>query len=240
MTDQTATLSVDEELAQYRAKFGPLDAEPKPATTHVLMIVDMSGSMEPLADDVRGGFNTYVTDLAKEAGNYRLTACLFDTEFIPLCTDAALADVPRLTTRNYVPRAGTALRDAVGKTVHEFDLRVTLADGDRVLVVIQTDGEENSSREYTWEAIRTLIKDREATGVWSFIYLGAGMDTWAQASQMGVQPGSYVHTSASRVGTRSTYGGLTRGTAAFAAGASGATVSHTVKNTPGAVDDKDA
>lgn len=237
MTQQTATLSIEEELAMYRARFGPLIDEPKPATTHVLMIVDMSGSMAPLAADVRGGFNTYVQDLQGQPGKYRLTACLFDTEFISLCTDAELTAVPTLTEKNYMPRAGTALLDAVGVTVTGFESRVTLTDADRVLVVIQTDGEENSSQEWHWAAIQKLIKDREATGRWSFVYLGAGADTWMQASRMGVAAANYVNTSHSRVGTRSTYSGLTHGTAAYAAGASGAEVSRTVAATPGAVDE---
>lgn len=237
MTDQTETITEAEEFARYRAKFGPLDTDPKPGTTHVLMITDMSGSMGALAQDVRGGFNTYVTDLAKEPGDYRLTACLFDTEFISLCTDARLADVPRLTDANYAPRGMTALLDAVGKTVREFQSRATLVEGDRVLVVIQTDGEENSSREYDWVAIQTLIKDREATGRWSFVYLGAGADTWAQASRMGVASANYVNTVKTSHGTASTYSGLTVGTVAFAAGASGADVSRTVRATPGATGD---
>lgn len=196
-------------------------------TTHVLFVTDMSGSMTSLADDVRGGFNTYVDDLKKDAaGKYRLTVTLFDDRFESLCVAAKLKDVPRLTEQNYKPRASTALLDAVGKTVTEFDARVpTLADGDRVLVVVQTDGAENASREFTRDLIATLIKEREATGKWSFIYLGAGVDAWSQAGGMGFAATSTIHSKNTSGATRSAYTGLTQASIAYSAGATAAEAS---------------
>lgn len=196
------------------------------ATTHVLMIVDMSGSMAPLAEDVRGGFNTYLDDLAKDGGTYRLTVTLFDDRFESLCVAAKLADVPRLTEANYKPRAMTALLDAVGKTVAEFDSRVpVLADGDKVLVVVQTDGHENASREFSREQIAALIKAKEATGRWSFMYLGAGADAWSQAGGMGFAANTTLRSAHTSGATRSTYTGLTQASIAYSAGATGAEAS---------------
>ncbi|MCW6003923.1 hypothetical protein K1W54_04905 [Micromonospora sp. CPCC 205371] len=190
-------------------------------TTHVLIVTDMSGSMQPLAEDVRGGFNTYLDELAKDGGKYRLTVTLFDDRFESLCVAAKLKDVPRLTEENYRPRAMTALLDAVGKTVAEFDSRVpTLADGDRVLVVVQTDGAENASREFARDRIAALIKEREATGKWSFIYLGAGVDAWAQAGALGFAATNTVRSAHSGSATRSAYSGLTQASVAYSKGAS--------------------
>lgn len=205
------------------------------ATTHVLMIVDMSGSMSPVADDVRGGFNSYIAGLTKtDTVRYRITATVFDTQFICLCVDAKRREVPELTEANYEPRGMTALLDAVGKTIAEFDARVPqLGDSDRVLVVVQTDGYENNSQEFTWDMISELIKEREATGKWSFIYLGAGMDTWAQASKMGFSRDGYITTSKSSVGTQATYSGLVNATRSFSAGASKAETLTVVADTPG-------
>jgi hypothetical protein len=204
-------------------------------TTHVLMCVDMSGSMATLAGDVRGGFNTYVADLAKDTARYRFTVTLFDTELIPLCVKVKPGDVPQLTAANYAPRGMTALLDAVGKTVTEFEAaNPTLAEGDRVLLVIQTDGLENSSREFTFDSVKKLITEREAGGRWTVVYLGAGADTWNQAARMGVANRNYVNTAASSVGTRSSYSGLTSGTTAYAAGAQSVAVAAAVAGEPGA------
>jgi hypothetical protein len=188
----------------------------KKPITHVLLIVDMSGSMAGLAEDVRGGFNTYVHDLAKDDGRYRITATVFDTEFEPLCVAAKLKDVPTMTEANYRPRGMTALLDAVGKTVTDFEAATTLADGERVLCVVQTDGAENSSREFNSARIAEMIREREATGRWSFIYLGAGQDAWGQGQALGFAHN--VNTGKSGAATRSTYSGIAAASATYAAG----------------------
>jgi hypothetical protein len=193
-------------------------------TTHVLMIVDKSGSMAPLAGDVRGGFNTYLDMLAADAeGKYRLTVALFDDEYRPLCVAAKLKDVPRLDGTSYQPGGYTALNDAIGKTIAEFEGRVPeLADGDRVLLVVQTDGAENSSTEYSHEAVEALIEQREEAGRWSCLFLGAGIDAWTQASQLGFARGSTISTQHTAAGTHATYGALAGATGLYSRGGSGA------------------
>lgn len=192
-------------------------------TTHVLLITDMSGSMGLLAADVRGGFNSYIDELRADTdGKYRLSVTLFDTSFMSLCTAARLRDVPALTEANYRPRGMTALMDAVGKTIAEFEAATTLGAADRVLVVVQTDGAENSSREFTREHIAALIKEREATGRWSFVFLGAGPDTWRQAERMGFSGASTVSLDSSAQATQGSYSGLATATRSYSRGGSAA------------------
>lgn len=192
----------------------------KPTTTHVLMVVDMSGSMGALAEDVRGGFNEYVAKLRTDDAEYRLTVTLFDTEFIPLAVDAPLDKVPALTHANYSPRGMTALMDAVGKTIGEFDAKHgKVRKSERVLMVIQTDGFENSSREYTSERVKALVAEKEATGRWGFIYLGAGPDAWAAGNAMGMGATSMA-TDQSSHGTRSRYAAAATASGVYASGAS--------------------
>lgn len=187
-------------------------------TTHVLMIVDMSGSMAGLAEDVRGGFNQYLADLESDSDQYSFTVTVFDTEFISLCTASRWESTPRLDTKNYRPRGYTALLDAVGKTILEFEATEALKVGDKVLVVVQTDGRENASKEFTRDKIKAMIESREETGTWSFVFLGAGPDTWRQAAGMGFQRANTVSYDA--IQTRSSYAGVSRGTKSFAGGQS--------------------
>ena len=49
-----------------------------------------------------------------------------------------------------------------------------------------TDGEENSSREWKLNAIRELIKTKEAAGNWTFVFLGANVDAFEQGANLGV------------------------------------------------------
>ncbi len=202
-------------------------------TTHVLLITDMSGSMAGLANDVRGGFNTYVDELRADTDqDYRLSVTLFDTEFVELCKAAPLGDVPALDEANYRPRGMTALLDAVGMTVAGFD-ETKLADDDRVLVVVQTDGHENSSREYRRDQIADVIKAREATGKWSFIFLGAGPDTWQQAAGMGFARDATVSIAADAKSTAGTYSGLSGATRSYSRGGNRADVSGLVATAAG-------
>jgi hypothetical protein len=190
-------------------------------TTHVLLVTDKSGSMYSLAEDVRGGYNQYRQSLIDDAEvSYRVTSALFSTnhDYRVLCTAAAPADVPPLDATNYVPGGNTALLDAVGQTIVEFEAAVPqLGEGDRVLLVVQTDGRENASREYSAPAIKKMIAEREAGGAWSAVFMGAGQDTWQQSGAMGFATAvSYDNTAE---GTHSAYAGLTQTSAAFARGA---------------------
>jgi hypothetical protein len=196
-------------------------------TTHVLMVTDESGSMEPLADDVRGGFNRYVDDLRDDTDyKYRLTLALFNQDYRPVCVAAKLADVPKLGRENYRPGGMTALVDAIGRTITDFETRVPeLAEGDRVLLVVQTDGQENSSRVWTTWAVRKLIADREAGSRWSCLFLGAGPDAWKQASGLGFDRGSTHMVANSAAGAQSSYAGLTGATRSYSRGGTGAEVS---------------
>lgn len=190
--------------------------------THVLLVTDRSGSMYKLAEDVRGGYNSYLDSLAAEgAGQYRITTVLFSDadRYRRLCTAVALADAPRLDEKNYAPGGMTALLDAIGKTITEFEGETTLNEGDRVLLVVQTDGRENASREYQREVIQQMISDREAGGKWGAIFMGAGPDTWTQAGGMGFS--SSLSHAATSEGVQDSYAGLARASAAYAGGATG-------------------
>lgn len=203
--------------------------------THVLIVTDESGSMEPLKDDVRGGFNRYVDDLRDDADSkYRLTVAMFNHDYRSVCVAANLGDVPKLDGTNYRPGGMTALVDAIGRTVTDFETRVPeLADGDRVLLVVQTDGFENSSKEYTTEQVRKLITDREVDGRWSCVFLGAGPNAWTQAGGLGFAAGQTVVVGADSAGTRSSYSGLTHATRSYSRGATGAEASRSIADAVG-------
>jgi len=206
------------------------------AVTHVLMVVDMSGSMFALANDVRGGLNGYIANLKNDGNYYRMTITLFDTEFIPLVVDASLAEVPELTETNYYPRGSTALYDAIGHTLGGFQSKHgTLGKNERALVVIQTDGLENSSRDFSKDQVRKLIEDREQTDRWGFMYMGAGPSAWAEADKIGLGKFS-SSTRQDSGGTRALYRGMASATRSYATGSSVGETVAVVTTTPGVVD----
>ena len=211
--------------------------EDKTPVTHVLAVIDMSGSMGPLAPDVRGGFNTYLADLKADVDTtYRLTVTVFDTTFESLAVDLPLDEVPELDERNYRPRGMTALNDAVGKTLAEFDAKHgKVKKHEKVLMAIQTDGQENSSREFTAPQVKAMIEERDASDRWAFIFLGAGPEAFSTGNAYGLGA-STIATDQSGIGTRSTYSGLTTASRSFSRGATAAETFATVRDTEGVVD----
>lgn len=191
-------------------------------TTRVLMITDKSGSMAPLQGDVRAGFNNFLDELAKDTEHdYLISSVVFDTVVTPLCDWKPLTEVPRLDHINYKPDGFTALLDAVHKSVTRLE-DVQLADGDRVLVVIQTDGQENASRDTIWGQVRDLIQRLEATGRWAFQFIGQGPDSWNMGREMGSKYN--VQSREGAVSTRTTYSTMPEVVRLYAGGQSAGAV----------------
>lgn len=147
---------------------------------NIIIILDRSGSMASIKSDIEGGFNTFITDQLKTAKKKtRLTLVQFDNNVIETVYERRLlADVPNLVLE---PRGMTPLLDAVGSTIAKS--RETHSK--KTLVVIITDGEENASHEYTKATVKTIIEDARKEG-WEFIYLGANVDAFAEAGQLGI------------------------------------------------------
>ncbi len=185
--------------------------------THVLMITDASGSMQPLAEDVRGGHNEYLDALLADgtADHIRITLTVFNTEVTVIETAVPVAKATRLDRTNYRPDGGTALLDAVGNTLRQFAKDIVLGKGDKVLVFIQTDGGENASREFGKEGVASLIAEQEQAG-WAFTFSGTGPNGWASRGAVGMVHSSTSNTATSK-GTRAAYRGRAAATVAYAA-----------------------
>lgn len=141
--------------------------------THILMVLDESGSMASKAQDVIGGFKTFVSDQKASGADSIMTLVKFNTNKNKIYHAKPVSDIPEL---QYAPGGNTALFDAVAEAINIGDTE----QADKVLCVVITDGEENSSRETTREQIMQIIKDRESRPNWTFAYLGVDPDMWSQ------------------------------------------------------------
>lgn len=165
------------------------------AEVHVAVILDESGSMESCRDKTIQGYNEYLHGLRQSGVPYLVTLTKFDASAgDPTCRIAyrnkAISDAPTLSRDTYTPRGSTPLYDAIGETIKTVDKE---ANGHPVLVIILTDGEENSSHEYTAESVKDLIAAREKNGNWTFVYLGANQDAWAVGQKFGMQAGNVAN-----------------------------------------------
>ena len=151
----------------------------------VNVILDKSGSMASKLNDVVEGFNAYVDGLAKEDKvDYLFSLTLFDTVVVYRDVALSLSKVQKLDAQSYLPGGNTALNDAIGITVRKID--ADRPQVDKVVTVIMTDGEENSSREWTHDAVKALIDQKEKEGIWTFVFLGAAPDAWVQGRAYGI------------------------------------------------------
>lgn len=161
----------------------------KQGLTELIFILDRSGSMSGLEKDVIGGFNSLIAK-EKGSGEAAVTLVLFDDKYESPYVRKNIIDVLPLTDKEYYPRGGTALLDAVGKTVNEAGARLNELPEDekpsKVIVIIQTDGYENSSREFTKSAVKALIKRQQDVYSWEFMFLGANIDAAAEAESIGI------------------------------------------------------
>jgi len=136
--------------------------------------------MESCWDDTIGGFNSFLADQKATGGT--LTLIQFDHEYRVTCERTEINDVTPLTRETYKPRGSTALMDAIGRLVKDWK------GTSNPSVVILTDGLENSSHKFTKAHIKDLIEQKTNEG-WTFAYLGANQDAFAEAGSIGIAPG---------------------------------------------------
>ena len=155
----------------------------------ICLILDRSGSMGGRETDVINGVNSFIAEQKKLPDPASIAFVRFDSEAVETFrVMGPLAYCPPLTADEYSPRGGTPLFDAVGRTISQMDKDWKEQRADRAIVVIVTDGEENASREYTKEKIKDMVNARQRTGRWAFVYLGANVDAFSEASKMGINP----------------------------------------------------
>ena len=157
--------------------------------TDITFILDRSGSMSNLRDDVIGGFNSFLEDQKKDKEEAVFSLIQFDNLYEENYIAKNIKEVEDLNRETYSPRGMTALRDAIGRTINNVGERLKkLSESDRpdkVIMVVQTDGFENDSKEFTQEKIEEMVKHQEEKYKWKFIFLGAGLDVAAQSGNIG-------------------------------------------------------
>ena len=142
---------------------------------HNLIIVDESGSMSIIHKQAFTGMNETLQTIKQMQEKYPdqkqyVTLLTFDTGHTKWHYDNTPADKTQdLGWKDYNPGGGTPLYDAIGKGISKVNANVT--EGDHVLVTIITDGEENSSEEWTLKMVRNMIEKLKKQN-WTFTLIG--------------------------------------------------------------------
>jgi hypothetical protein len=143
-----------------------------------VFLLDRSGSMETCRDDTIDGYNSFVESQKPLGGTISLYQ--FDYEILTVYENVPIDNVVPLTRETFEPGGSTALLDAMGHV-----LKLNLPRD--TTVIILTDGDENSSVEYTPGHIKDLVESRQTRDGWSFVYLGANQDVVLTAKKLGIR-----------------------------------------------------
>ena len=152
---------------------------PQNENLDIIFLIDRSGSMSGSEEDTIGGFNSYIKRERDKGFETKVTTVLFDDQYEILYKRKDIKEVENLTDKEYYVRGMTALYDAIGKTINLLDKEID----NKVLFVIMTDGMENDSREYSKQQITNLIESHN----WEFIFIGADIDSYAEARNIGIK-----------------------------------------------------
>jgi uncharacterized protein YegL len=158
--------------------------------TEIIAILDNSGSMAELVNDTVGGYNAFINNQKNIPGEAILSTVLFNTDYTILHDRVNIKEVKPITNDDYHTGGGTALLDAMGKTINNIGLKlqdiVEDERPDKVIVFIITDGEENSSKEFTHKKIKEMVELKKNICNWEFLFAGANIDSFSVAKSIGI------------------------------------------------------
>ncbi len=136
---------------------------------HIVCVLDESGSMSGSQEQVIKSFNDIISKHREAGGDAYVSLYKFGGAGVnSIFSKRHINEVVDLTPADYVPAGGTPLNDAIGKAVEDHrGLK-------RVFFVVDTDGYENTSREYNQANVKSLIEEQKNVG-WDFTFVGADL-----------------------------------------------------------------
>lgn len=160
--------------------------------SHIIFVLDDSGSMQSCRDNTINGFNEYLKaqqeDAIKTGIQTFVSLYKFDGSSVKCTVEHInVHEVAPLDHNSYNPKGGTNLLDAMGGVMMQINTKLTAVkkkDRESVIITVLTDGEENSSRTFRNTDIKTMVEKAEAKN-WGFMFLGANINAFHAGSALG-------------------------------------------------------
>lgn len=164
-------------------------------TTHYVLIMDASGSMSNARMETLNAINEQIENCRiisreMEGQSIRISLSLFNSDVKKVYANQEPQKTNLLRINDYRPDGYTALLDAVGMSIK--DTEAIIKPGDDVIMLILTDGQENSSQFFTFRQIAQEIERLKATEKWTFSFMGADIDAWDLASRLNIERNEVV------------------------------------------------
>lgn len=180
--------------------------------TSINVVLDKSGSMGGLTNDTIGSFNKFIAEQKDVPGEAVFTLCTFADHSTIVHDFVKLATVPDLNTKSYSPGGNTALLDALGSTINHVGAKLAAMPEDerpeKVIFLVITDGEENVSREFKKEQIKSMVEHQKDVYNWEFVFIGANIDAFHGGQSMGFTAANSVSYNATKGGTHQLYSSI--------------------------------
>ena len=182
--------------------------------TEIVYILDRSGSMGGLELDTIGGFNSMIRNQRKTGEKAYVSTILFDDVSEVLHNRVDIREVRDITSKEYYVRGCTALLDAVGGAIrHTVNVHKHAPKNkkpEKTIFVITTDGMENASCRYSYGQIKKMIQLQQKKYGWQFIFIGANIDSYAEAQRFGIKKERAVNYMHDELGTKKLYEGVSK------------------------------
>ena len=164
--------------------------------TFFTAVLDDSSSMGGARETTIAAYNDFIREQqrvsreAKDEVFVSLTKFSDPGKVQTLYVGTPLHEVPVLTQADYRAGGGsTALYDGIAKAIADIERKV--GEHARVLMLVITDGQENASRKVTdVNVIKQMVSQRQERGNWTFIFLSAGTNPYADGHAMGFRTGN--------------------------------------------------
>ncbi len=193
---------------------------PPPArklVNHFILLIDRSGSMNSVRTEALNGLNKTIKDIqkgAQESGQETRISLYDFAEYV----GRPMFERPQQmveTVYSYYPNGGTALFDAVERSINDH-LLPQRSDEDHTFVVICiTDGADNASRDKTGRTMNDLVRRVQGTDRWTITFqLPPGSKAWF-CSSFNVPEGNVMEWELSRRGVELATEARSMGTQAY-------------------------
>ena len=187
--------------------------------TLITVVLDRSGSMGKLSHETITGFNKFLADQRKLDGKAVLTLATFASDYTLIHDFCPLESVADLSPTNYTTAGYTSLYDAVCRTIDTVGTKLAgMNENDRpckIITVIITDGQENSSKEYKHSDVMQKINHQTEKYNWNFVFLGNTIDQVEAATSFGVRSRNTFKYAATAAGVGASYNTISSNMTAY-------------------------
>lgn len=199
-------------LTQRKVKTKKLEKAKKAVATqesYVVCIVDCSASMMSIGKEVKDGYNAFVKEQCSLPGNCIATVVKFNDKVKVVQHGVDIQKLPEADSNTFKPNGTTALHDAICMTIKlvKQEINTLARKPSRVIVMVLTDGAENSSVRYSSKDVAQRIKQCEARS-WTFTFIGANQDAVATGTEIGFRADSCLSYTADGIHTTETWSNI--------------------------------